>query len=206
MCNLRVRTAILAASIAGLALVSAGQRGNGAEKPSPLPPFAQVKKTVELHFARQADYHPGDIISQSDVTPLLAELTRIGFTAPDAEDILEAVPEDGDFLVTNLRTAAGRKFMSRMSQCAEGYDRLERLARLPHGEQTICDLIRGPGGEEMVKYMTQTPGGKAMGRQLSNAPGGEDFNEPTGRIYTVQALLTRLQRSYAIARQQAAGK
>ena len=107
------------------------------------------------------------------------------------------MPADDDFLVTNLRTPAGRKFMGRMGQYAGGYDRLERLARLPHGEQTVRDLIRGPGGDEMVKYMTQTPGGKALGRQLSNAPAGEGFNETTGRIYTAQALLGRLQRSYA---------
>jgi hypothetical protein len=132
------------------------------------------------------------------VASLLAELTRIGFVVPDQKDILEKVPDDDEFLVTSLRTTAGRKFMGRMSSCAEGYDRLQRLARLPHGEQTVRDLIQGPGGEEMVKYMTQTPGGKAMGRQLSSAPGAEDFNAATGRIYTAQALLSRLQRSYAI--------
>jgi hypothetical protein len=206
MRNLPLRAVLLAASVAGLALVSSGQRGDGAEKPKRLPSFAQVKKTVEQHFAEQPDYRRGDIISQSEVASLLGELTRIGFTVPDQKDILEKVPEDDDFLVAILRTDAGRKFMGRMSSCAEGYDRLERLARLPHGEQTIRDLIRGPGGDEMVQYMTQTPGGKAMGRQLSNAPGGEDFNEATGRIYTAQALLTRLQRSYALARQKAAGK
>ena len=190
---------LLSVSLAALAASSSGQRGEGAEKQPPLPPFSQIKKTVERHFAAQPDYRAGDIISQSDVVPLLPELRRIGFVAPDQKEILEQVPGDNDFLVTNLRTSAGRKFMGRTAQYAGGYDRLERLARLPHGEQTIRDLIRGPGGDELVKYMTQSPGGKALGRLLSNAPGGEGFNEPTGRIYTVQALTARLQRSYAIA-------
>lgn len=194
-----IRLAVLSAIVAALAFVSSSQRGDGAEKQSRLPPFSQVKKTVEQHFARQPDYHPGDIISQSEVTPLLAELRGIGFAVPDPKEILEKVPADDDFLVTNLRTPAGRKFMGRMGQYAGGYDRLERLARLPHGEKIVRDLIRGPGGDTMIEYMTQTPGGKALGRQLSSAPAGEGFNETTGRIYTAQALLGRLQRSYAVA-------
>jgi hypothetical protein len=204
MRHLPFRRGLLVACVVGLGLLSSCPAGYGAEKTTRLPPFAKVKAAVEKHFAAQPDYQPGDIISQSEVASLLSELANIGFVVPDRKDILDKVPGDDDFLVTNLRTTAGRKFMGRMSNCAAGYDRLERLAVLPHGQQTIIDLIRGPGGEDMVKYMTQTPGGKAMGRQLANAPGGEGFNDPTGRLYTAQALLTRLQRSYALARQKAA--
>jgi hypothetical protein len=206
MRRLPTRVLLLSANLVAFALLSSGQRSDGAEKPSPLPPFSQVKKAVERHFAGQPDYRAGDIISKSEVVSLLAELRRIGFVVPDQKEILEKVPGDNDFLVTNLRTPAGRKFMGCTAPYAGGYDRLDRLARLPHGEQTIRDLIRGPGGDELVKYMTQTPGGKALGRQLSNAPGGDGFNEATGRIYTVQALLGCLQRSYAMAKRVSAGK
>ena len=34
---------------------------------------------------------------------------------------------------------------------------------------------------------------------LSNAPLGADFNKPTGRIYTVPALLVHLQEQYRAA-------
>jgi len=77
--------------------------------------------------------------------------------------------------------------------------------RLPHGEQTVHDLIRGPGGDELIKYLTATRGGASMGKLLSHSSGAADFNKPTGRIYTVAALVDRLQKSYAAASQRASG-
>jgi hypothetical protein len=171
----------------------------GAGRPNPLPPFDQVKKTVEEHFQRRPDYQPGDIISRGDVAPLLAQLAAIGFPMADQEDILSDVPGDGEFLVGTLRTTAGRKFMRRIAALPNTYDRLDQLSRLPHGEQTVQDLIRGPHGDELLKYLTTTRGGTAMGKQLSNARAAADFSKPTGRIYTVAALLLRLQKSYAAA-------
>ena len=53
--------------------------------------------------------------------------------------------------------------------------------------------------------MTTAPGGKELGKQLSDDPDGKRFNTPTGRIYTVPLLLSRLQESYAAAL-KAAGK
>ena len=81
----------------------------------------------------------------------------------------------------------------------DAYDRLDRLSRLPHGQQTVRDLIRGPDGYKMIEYMTTAPGGKELGNQLSNAPQGKDFNAATGRIYTAEKLLLRLEQSRAAA-------
>ena len=76
---------------------------------------------------------------------------------------------------------------------------------MPHGEQTVRDLIRNPGGENMVAYMTTTPSGKRLSKVLTNRPQNELFTVPTGRIYTVAMLLTRLQQS-RMATLKAAGK
>ena len=189
-----------------LGLIAAGGNvGWGADGPKPLPPFAKIKKAVEEYFQKRPNYQPGGIISQGEVAGVLAELAEMGFSVPDRAEILSDVPGDGESLVVALRTPAGRKFMRRIAVLPNAYDRLDRLMRLPHGEQTVHDLIRGPGGDELIKYLTATRGGASMGKLLSHSSGAADFNKPTGRIYTVAALVDRLQKSYAAASQRASG-
>ena len=177
---------------------------NGACGGSPrkaLPKFSDVKETVLRHFELLPDYRPGDIIARSEVEPLFAQLKWMGWTVADRTHILKMVPADHDYLIRNLRTPSGRRFMRRISSLPNAYDRLERLSRMPHGRQTVHDLINKVGGEEMIEYLTTTSGGKNMGKQLSNSPTGRDFNRPTGRIYTADLLLARLQKSYEAAKQ-----
>lgn len=131
------------------------------------------------------------------IEPLLAQLRRTILPLPDAKQILQKVPAKDEFLAEQFRTPGGRKFMRQIARYDDGYDRLDRLSRLPHGKQTIIDLIRGPDGYKMLEYMTTTPGGLALGDQLSNAPKGKNFNEATGRIYTAEMLLKRLEQSRA---------
>ncbi len=76
------------------------------------------------------------------------------------------------------------------------YDRIDRLSRMIMGEKNVRALIRGPDGYKMIQYMTSTPYGRNMGQMLSQDPRGADFNSPTGRLYTADALLGRLQQSY----------
>lgn len=166
----------------------------------PIPSFAEVRRTVlEYYEDEERDYKPGDLITQTEVAPLLALLKERGLPLTDGKKILEKVPAKGEFLVDQLSTKNGRKFMRRISKYPDAYDRLDRLSRLPHGKQTVRDLIRGPGGEKMIEYMTTTEGGKELGKQLSNAPDGKNFNQPTGRIYTVALLLDRLEQSRTAA-------
>ena len=89
--------------------------------------------------------------------------------------------------------------MRQISSYPNAYDLLDRLSRLPRGRQTVRDLIRGPDGYKMLQYMTTSAGGRQMGKQLSNSPGAGKFNEPTGRIYTAEDLLRRLEQSRAAA-------
>ena len=58
------------------------------------------------------------------------------------------------------------------------------------------EVIRGPGGDEMIEYMTTSKGGKNLGKLLENAPEGNNFNRPTGRIYTAEMLVQALKKSY----------
>ena len=165
----------------------------------PIPSVSEVRLTVSRYFAARDDFQPGDLITKKDVAPLLAQLRQQWLPAADASRILERTPAEGEFLVDQLSTANGRKFMRRIAKYPDAYDRLDRLSRMPYGRQTVRDLIRGPGGEKMIEYMTTTAGGEELGTQLSNTPDGKRFNAPTGRIYTVAILLDRLQQSRTAA-------
>jgi len=165
----------------------------------PLPSFSDVKEVVLREFGRFPNHQPADNISCGQVEPVFQQLAGLGWKVADWREILEAVPADGDFLVEQLRTPAGRKFMREIAKYPNAYDRLDRLSRLPHGKKDIKALIRGPGGHKLLEYMTTTSGGRNLGKQLSNAPKGRNFNDPTGRIYTVKLLLARLKKSYTAA-------
>lgn len=161
-----------------------------------VPSFAAVEAVVRRHFSAQAERHPKDILARSEVETALRQVEKAGWKVPRREEILRKVHDDQDFLVQSLRTPAGVKFMRQIAGYAMGYDRLDRLAEMPHGRPMVQDMVRGPDGYKMVEYMTRAPGGKEMGRMLNRAVNGAGFNQPTGRIYTVDTLVVELKRTY----------
>jgi hypothetical protein len=168
-------------------------------KAKPIPPFSEVSQAVERHFEAKPDYRAGDLITREEVTPLLGRIEQMGLPLPDAKQIQESVLAKDSFLAQQLGTPNGRKFMRRIAGYPDAYDRLDRLSRLPRGQRIVRELIKGPGGEKMIEYMTTAKGGKELGKMLSKGPQGADFNSPTGRIYTVDLLLARLQTSRVAA-------
>ena len=151
-------------------------------------------KAIVRYFEGLPGYQPGGIITRSEVKPIFQRLAKMGHrvAAPNAKKILEQVLADDAFLVRELRTPKGRKFMARIADYPLAYDRLDRLARLPRGRRIAGDLIHGPGGYKMIEYLTTARGGAELGKMLSKSPKGARFNKPTGRIYTVDMLLSRL--------------
>ncbi len=162
-----------------------------------LPPFELVEQTLLAWFQAGSDYQPGNIITRPDGTTVFAQIEKIGWQVNDRGEILDSMLPDEDFLVRQLRTDRGRKFMARVAGLPHAYDRLAHLARLPQGQRTVRDLIHAKGGAELIEYLATAPGGREMGRMLSKAPGGKGFNKPTGCIYTTGQLLARLKTSYA---------
>jgi hypothetical protein len=159
-------------------------------------PFATIEQAVRRTFAAQGDRRTGDLIVRSEAEAALRQVEKAGWKVPRREEILRKVHGDQDFLAENLRTPAGMMFMRQISGYRLGYDRLDRLSDLPRGQQMVLDLIRGPDGYKMIEYMTSEPGGKEMGRMLNGAVNGAGFNNPTGRIYTVNSLVAELKRVY----------
>lgn len=164
----------------------------------PLLPFEAVEKAVVRHFERLPGYRPGEIISRSQAAPLFAQLRWMGWTVVDAKSLVERVPPDSDFLVRQLRTPSGRRFMQRVADSPGSYDELERLSRLPNGRRAVVELIARPEkGGDVIRYFATTPKGRRVGRLMARTgKGGADYDKPTGRIYTVEMLLDELEARY----------
>jgi len=178
--------ALLAQGPFGVPLVVAGDSSAS---------FSRIEQVVVDHFRAIPDYRPGSMITRSQVEAVLKKLDRLGRPLADRNEILGRVLADDEWLVQELRSSDGRKFASHIAGQPGGYDRLDRLSRLANGKRIVHDLIRGPGGYRMIEYMTQSRGGRELGKMLSKAPNGADFNQPTGRIYTLDGLLAQLKKS-----------
>lgn len=160
------------------------------------PKLDQVLEAAEKHFKTLANYEPGDILSRGDVEPIFKRLEKLGWKVHDHKQLVEQVLPDDAFVVRQVRTAAGRKFMRQVARIPHGYDRLDHLSRLSDANTLIPRLVNGVDGYKMIEYLVEAPGGETMGRMLSNVPNGQNFNRPTGRIYTEKEFIARLKHSY----------
>lgn len=177
----------LVASAAALCVCCLASPARAAE----LPPFAPLEAAVRGLFA-DAGYRDGELIVRSEARQAIALLADHGWRVPGAHSILARVVDDDEFLAQTLRTKQGRKLARQTSRYALGFDRLDHLSRLPRGRRMVGDLVRGPDGYKLIEYMVQAPGGVELGNMLGHVPRGRDFNEPTGRIYTLDQLITTL--------------
>lgn len=184
-----IRTAIVCYLVAAPAPLSGGKTG------SSLPKFSEVEQAVRAHFKSLSDYEAGDVITRRQVEPLLnrPELSWLG---NQRSAILNQLLCDSDLLATELRTTAGRRFLKQIAGYPNGLDRLDRLGRLPQGTKKVRNLVHVRDGYKLIEYMTTKPGGAALGEVLSKSRQGVDFNQPTGRIYTEEMLVTRLRECY----------
>jgi hypothetical protein len=160
------------------------------------PSFDRVTRTVETHLTANRNYRPGDLLTTATVEPLFRKLEKINWKVADRRDILKSMLSDGDWLARQFATQSGRDFMRHIADLPSGYDRVDRYRRMPYGQEQLADLISGPEGYKMIEYMTTTRGGKNLGTMLSQGVNGENFNRPTGRIYTELDFLKRLKKSY----------
>ena len=195
---LRTGLAALAAT-AGCAVVSpalADDPGFDAQGRSKLPRFGDIAYVVERHF-EVIEMDPRDLLTRSAVKPLFPKLKAAGWQVPDADKIIESVPDDSEPWVLELTsTKAGLKFMRQVGTLPAGFDKVDRMCRMPHGLTQLSGLIYNPAGYKFFAYLSVSPGGHNLGEMVSRAPKGRNFNDRTGRIYTQEELLARLRETY----------
>jgi hypothetical protein len=162
----------------------------------PRPEFAKVAQAVGQYFDSQPDQQRSDLICQRQVRAALAQVDAAGWKVPDQNKLLAKVLADNSFIIRELSTPAGRKFMRKLAQHVGTYSRLDQLSTLQNGQETIRSLIQTPQGDDFITYLATTSGGKTLGKMMAGTQGGVDLNKPTGRIYTSDELLIALKQVY----------
>ena len=167
-----------------------------------MPPITTVKTVVSAHFAKLPDHQSNDIISKSDVAPILKELAKRGWKVSDEKQLIKELLDDQNVLVRTLRTKKGKAFMRKVSGQKNVYDRLDRVAREKNGSALIRKIVALPDGHKYVGAR-QKPGTPTLSDLLLiNKRGSahkrklKDFEKPTGMRYTSSAFWMRLQVSY----------
>jgi hypothetical protein len=179
---------------------------NAAASADAFPTFAQVRSAVESHFHAKKDFQQQDLITAGDVAPILRELEQLGWKGVSRCDAAKQLLDDQSVLARELRSPPGEKFMRRVSSYKLIYDRLDRISWMTGGPQLIHDMVRLPDGHRYAQW-TPHRGAPSMVDFLpkgvsGKAPRVPDLDQPTGRIYTVSELLTKLEVCYRQAQRE----
>lgn len=186
------RTA-LQLSLALLMLLATGSLATAAD--DTLPPFATVEALVRRDIASIPGHERGDLICQGETVNLYDQIKHLGWWVPDARQIQKDILPDTNFLVQRLRTPEGRKLVRLIPNKGEAYNGLDRLSDLPTGKHTIVEMMRDPASDKWLAYLLSKHGGAELSKLMTkNEP--VDFVKPTGKIYTVDQLVERLEKSY----------
>jgi hypothetical protein len=171
-------------------------RGRPAPPPKPDAQMQALADMVNKQLSKRQGYLNGDMISGTDAEPILRECAKQGWSEKDLSAIRARLVPENSVLMRSMRTKGGIKFMRHVARDRGGYDRADRLSRMTDGPTVMWRLTEtGEEGYKLIDYMANAPGGYEMGVMLSRDPNAGNFNQPTGRIYTADALVTELNRT-----------
>lgn len=153
-----------------------------------VPTIQDVQKLFESHLAAKPGYHPGDLITQSDVAPVLRRLEQLGFSIRQKQQGVEPLLPEGHPLVQLLRTPAGTKLMRRMQPYGVAYDRMERLLHFRAGQEIVMKIIETQNIEAVAALCT-TETADRLEVQFVTEPSCRNFSSLSGRAYTLEQYL-----------------
>lgn len=167
------------------------------------PTWNEVLKAVKSNFDGRKLAGRHDLIARGDVVPLFDVLAKLGWKVEDRDRILDELLPDSHFLVQQLRSQPGQRFMKKVASESLIYDRLDRVSQERGGQALIHDLIRLPDGD---RYARQNPG-QAVPNLLDLLPKDasgrtrqiRNYWKPTGKIYVRDQFVKRLDASYQAA-------
>ncbi|MEM8681009.1 MAG: hypothetical protein AAGF97_16820 [Planctomycetota bacterium] len=162
-----------------------------------MPTFEEVEAYVESQFPTTVNYKPGDLITKSEVAPVLSGLSSIGWNVQRPDLILDLVLDDNDYLVKELRTRKGKKLYDKVAKYPGVLSHLDRMRDMHGGKKTLEVFVqKTPNNADIIKTLVTTKRGKRFAKDVAKYPNGKDFNKPTDRIYRVQELLISLRKLY----------
>ncbi len=153
------------------------------------PSAAELAQPIQQYFSAQPGFKAGDLVTRDVTRQLLTQLEKAGWQVKDADQLLEKVLPENDFLVQQLKSDRGRSFLGKIRSTPGGIDCLDRILRMPHGQDNVRQLIQKvPNGHEWIQGMVESSHGRRMTQQMAKSSTGRDINKATGRIYTVDEL------------------
>lgn len=172
-----------------------GTQNNQAKTPA-MPDWKTVAATAKQHFQSLPNYQPGDVLSLGQIKPLLAKFAKAGWKLSDQDAFLGQICADDDFVLRQLRSKSGQKFMRNMRGSAEQYDYLRRLAATKGGDRAVADIMKLNNANDVLAALTSSKAGKDISRRMAEQPKTKDYNTPTGFLYTETQILARLKESF----------
>lgn len=178
------------------------------EKAIEKPQWIQLRKVVDKYFAEQRGRSATDVLTSSEARATLDLLTKAGWKPKDSAKLQARVLGDGDFLVRELKSKEGRKFLAATSSEGLVYDRLDRLTKYSGGDRLVTSIINLPNGPAFMRPKP-TPGFGTLMDLLPKEASGKtpvdpQFNKPTGKIYTAAQWIKELESAYQAESKSAA--
>jgi|GEM_PF-6101400 len=157
-------------------------------------PQTQMRALVEQSLAKNPYYTPGQLISRRDAETIFQKLRELNLTTPeDQEDLGGALLPDQSFLVTRLKTPAGRAFMKKIADDKTAYERLERLSWTSDGRRLIDGFINSKDGPAKFQELKTAAQLAKVSKQLAADPRTVEFELPTGHVHTAAGLIAKLE-------------
>jgi len=166
------------------------------------PEFDAVIATVKQHLKKIKGYRKSDLITREQMQGVFPKLEKLGWKVVDAKKIQQRMLPSSHFLVRQLRSPRGKRFMRKMNSRTQSYSYLHRLSRMPHGKKRVRELIKGPDGHKMILYFSDSKYGRKTGDLVSRGKGGANFNKPTDIVYTAKQFADALEKSHAKAHKE----
>lgn len=188
------------AGVAFSQVTATGKRATAVQTVEKKPQWAELRKVVEKYFAELRGRQDNDILVANEARATLGLLEKAGWKPKETEKLLSRVPGDGDFLVRELRSKEGRKFLSATGSQSLVYDRLDRLSAYSGGDRLVSSIIRLPNGPSFMRPKP-TPGFGTLMDLLPKGANGKTpvdpkFNQPTGKIYTSAQWIKELEAAH----------
>jgi len=169
------------------------------QSPSKVPSWNDVQKVIDAHVSSWRDGKPADLITRSDVAPLLKSLGKIGFHVAEIEEGVNFYLADNHPLVERLRTERGKKFMRAFGHLPDAYDRLARLCAFEEGRRLADEIIGGTNPDLTILWLCTAEAAAEIESRWPQEPFCQNFNVPSGRIYTRADLREHLRTMHLLA-------
>lgn len=157
-------------------------------------PNAQLKAMVEQTLAKNPYYSPGQLISRGDADQIFQKLRELNWmTAENQEGLGGSLLGEQSFLVTRLKTPAGRAFMKQIAADPTAFDRLERLSWTVDGRRLIDSFVNSKDGASKFQQLKTPEQLAKVSKQFAADPRTPEFALPTGHVHRAADLVKQLE-------------